>query len=260
VTAGSLAGRGAVVTGGGSGIGEAIAHALAGAGAAVAVVGRTRPSLDRVAGELGRHGRRGWAIVCDVTDEAGVRAMADEARTRVGGVDILVNSAGGGGSAPWAKLTLADWNQMFAVHVTGTFLCTRELVPAMIERGWGRVINIASIAGLRGARYVAHYSAAKHAVIGFTRSLALELGGTGVTINALCPGYVATPMTDRTIANVQAKAGLSRDQALAAVLNTTGQERLVTPQEVADAALVMCGSVATTSGEAVVLGAEAPAR
>ena len=143
---------------------------------------------------------------------------------------------------------------MLAVNATGTFLCAREFVPRMVERGWGRVINVASIAGLEGAKFIAHYSAAKHAVVGFTRSIALELAGTGVTVNAVCPAYADTPMTERTLADVGARAGLSRDRALEAVLATTGQSRLVTPEEVAAAVLRLCREDAgPITGQAIVL-------
>ena len=193
---------------------------------------------------------------CDAADEASVKRLGEAARAHLGRVDILVNSAGTSSSAPLRKITLAEWNRVLAVNATGTFLCSREFLPAMVECGWGRLVNVASIAGLEGARYVAHYSAGKHAVIGFTRSVALEVAGTGVTANAVCPGYVDSPMTDATIANVQARTGLSREEALAAVLATTGQARLVTPAEVADAALALCGEDAGgVNGRAVVLGA-----
>lgn len=249
-----LAKRGAVVTGGGRGIGAAVARSLADAGAALVLVGRHAEDIDRVAAEIRQRGGSASSFPCDVTNEDNVRRLGDAARMRLGNVDILVNNAGVAASAPLRKITFEEWNRMLAVHVTGTFLCTRELVHGMIERGWGRVVNMASIAGLEGAKYVAHYSAAKHAVIGFTRSVALELVDTGVTINAVCPGYVDTPMTERTLANVQAKTGLDRAAALAAVLASAGQERLVTPEEVATAVLALCREDSRANGEAVVLG------
>jgi NAD(P)-dependent dehydrogenase (short-subunit alcohol dehydrogenase family) len=256
-----LAGRGAVVTGGGRGIGEAVARALAGAGAAVVVGARGVEEIERVAAAIAERGGKAWAIRCDVADDAEVRRFGEEARSRLGRVDILVNNAGVSSSAPLAKLTLQEWNRSLAVIATGTFLCTRELVPGMIERGWGRVVNIGSVAGLEGAKYVAHYSAAKHAVIGFTRSIALELAGTGVTINAICPGYVATPMTEATLANVQAHTGLSREAALASVLASAGQDRLITPEEVAEAVLDLChDDAAKINGQAVVLKTGAATR
>lgn len=258
---GTLAGRGAVVTGGGRGIGAAIARALAAAGAGVVVSSRTASEIEAVAAAIRSGGGRAWAVPADVTREESVSALATAARSHLGAVDILVNSAGEGGSAPFHKILLAEWNAMLAVHATGTFLGTRAFAPAMTERKWGRVVNVASVAGLEGGRYIAHYSAAKHAVIGFTRSVALELEGSGVTINAVCPGYVDTPMTERTLANVQARAGLDRERALAAILATTGQERLIAPDEVAAAVLSLCREDADgTNGQVIVLHAKAPVR
>lgn len=255
MTARPLDGRGAVVTGGGRGIGAAVARALADAGARVVVAARTRDEIERVAAALRERGARAWAVVCDVVDEASVRALGGEARRLLGAVEILVNNAGGSSSAPLRKIALEEWNRMLAVNATGTFLCTREFAPGMVERGWGRVVNVASLAGLEGAKYIAHYCAAKHAVVGFTRAAAAEFAGSGVTVNAVCPGYADTPMTERTLANVESRAGLSREQALAAVLATTGQERLVTPDEIAAAVLALCRADAgDANGRAVVLG------
>ena len=241
MSAGPLAGRGALVTGGGRGIGAAIAAALAGAGAGVVVAARTEEEIERVADTLRESGAKAWAVTCDASDEDSVRLMAERARGHLGRVDILVNSAGAGASAPLKRIALADWNLLMGVNATGTFLCTREFVPAMVERKWGRVVNVASIAGLEGARYVAHYCASKHAVVGFTRAVAQEVAGSGVTVNAICPAYVDTPMTEITIAEAQSRAGLSHAQALAAVLATTGQDRLIAPAEVAKLTLDLCG-------------------
>ena len=255
-----LQGRGAVITGGGRGIGAAIARALAVQGVSVVVASRTASEIGVVADAIRAGGGKAWAVAADVTREASVNALAEAARAHLGAVDLLVNCAGEGASAPLHKITLEQWNAMLAVHATGTFLCTRAFVPAMVERGWGRVVNVASIAGYEGGKYIAHYSAAKHAVIGFTRSVALELEGTGVTINAVCPGYVDTPMTERTLANIEARAGLDRPQALAAILATTGQERLITPEEVATAALSFCRDDAgEANGHVIVVHAKEPA-
>jgi NAD(P)-dependent dehydrogenase (short-subunit alcohol dehydrogenase family) len=169
---GALAGRGAVVTGGGRGIGAGIARALVEAGASVIVSARTASEVEAVASRLRAGGGRAWGVTSDVADEAQVRTLAARAFQHAGAVDILVNAAGDGGAAPFERLTLADWRGMLDAHATGTFLCTRQFAPAMRERGFGRVINVASVAGLAGARYIAHYAAAKHAVVGFTRSWA----------------------------------------------------------------------------------------
>jgi NAD(P)-dependent dehydrogenase (short-subunit alcohol dehydrogenase family) len=251
---GALAGRGAVVTGGGRGIGAAIAERLADTGASVIVTARTATEVEAVAASLRARGGRVWGVPCDVADEAQVRTLAARAFQHAGAIDVLVNAAGDSGSAPFERLTLHDWRTTLDAHATGTFLCTRQFVPSMRERGFGRVVNIASVAGLAGARYVAHYAAAKHAVVGFTRSVGLELAGTGVTINALCPGYVDTPMTQRTIDNVVARTGRTPEAALASVLASAGQERLITRVEVAAAALALCGpDAAETNGQAITL-------
>ena len=254
---GALAGRGAVVTGGSRGIGAAVAGALADAGAAVMVAGRNAEALESVVARLRARGALAFACPCDVTQEAEVRHLAQCAVADLVSVDILVNNAGAGDSAPLRRITLEDWNRMLAVNATSAFLCTREFLPGMVERGWGRVVNVASRAGIEGARYVAHYSAAKHALIGLTRSVALEVEGRGVTVNAVCPAYVDTPMTTETIANVEARTGKTRDQALAAVLATTGQARLLTADEVAAAVVALCEPAgASKNGQVVLVPAE----
>jgi len=254
VSIGPLSGRGAVVTGGGRGIGAAVARALSGAGAEVVVSARTAKELDEVVATLTGSGGQAWAFPCDVTKEESVRLLGEEARRRLGTVDLLVNNAGAASSAPLRKLALSEWERVLAVNATGTFLCTREFVPEMVERKWGRVVNVASIAGLEGAKYVSHYSAAKHAVVGFTRSVAVEVAGSGVTVNAICPGYVATAMTDRTVALLESRSGLGHEDALRSILATTGQARLVTPEEVAAEILKLClEEPGVTNGQAIVV-------
>jgi NAD(P)-dependent dehydrogenase (short-subunit alcohol dehydrogenase family) len=221
----------AVVTGGGQGIGAAVAHALARAGASIVVAARTKERIEAIARAI-----EGKAVVCDVTDPASVRDLAKAA----GPVDILVNNAGVAHSAPLSRITLDDWNRVLAVNATGTFLCTQAFVGGMLERKRGAIVNVASIAGLAGARYIAAYAAAKHAVIGFTRSVAAELEGTGVVCNAVCPGYVDTEMTLESVARVAAKTGKAPEAALAAMLAASEQERLITPEEVAQAVLKLC--------------------
>lgn len=238
---GALAGRAAVVTGGGRGIGAAVARALSAAGAAVLVAARTRSQVEAVAREIGAAGAGAWAASCDVTDPASVRALAETAQQRLGKVDILVNNAGLAHSAPIHRITLEDWNQLFTVNATGTLLCTQAFLPGMIEHRWGRVVNVASIAGLSGGQYIAAYSAAKHAVIGFTRSVAAEVARHGVTVNAVCPGWVDTAMTVEAIRRVTDKTGRTKEQVVQAILETTPQHRLLSPEEIAHAVLSLCG-------------------
>lgn len=231
-----FSGATAVVTGGGSGIGAAVARALAGEGAMVVVAARTQERIDAVAAAIKRAGGKAKAIRCDVTDDASVGALAKAAWA----VDILVNNAGVAHSAPLLRITLDDWNHVLAVNATGTFLCTRAFVAGMLERKAGAIVNVASVAGLAGAKYIAAYAAAKHAVIGFTRSVAAELEGTGVTCNAVCPGFVDTEMTKESVARVSAKTGKAHDAALAAMLASAGQRRLITSEEVAAAVIALC--------------------
>src|SRR6266705_2231432 len=250
----TLAGRGAVVTGGSRGIGLAVARALAEAGAAVVVAARAPDRLQAVAAELGAAGRRAWAVACDVADPEGVRTLAREAESRLGHVDILVNNAGISHSAPVQKTTLEDWNRLLTVNATAPFLCTQAFLQGMLARGWGRVVNIASVAGLSGGKYIAAYSASKHAVVGFTRSVAAEGAGTGVTVNAICPGYVDTDMTRQSVSRIAAKTRMAPEAALRAALDTSGQRRLIPPEEVARAVLALCqGAARETNGDAVVI-------
>ena len=252
--------RAAVVTGAGRGIGAAIARALAAEGIAVMLASRHGDDVEAVAAAIRSRGGEAHAAACDVADEASVTALGREARARLGTVDILVNNAGVSSSAPLRKLELAEWNRVMAINATGVFLCTREFAPAMAERRFGRVITIASTSGLEGGRYIAHYCASKHAAVGFTRAAALELEDRGVTVNAICPAYVDTPMTERTLALVGGKTGLGRDAALEAVLATAGQERLIAPEEVAAAVVRLCREDATETGQAIVLDGRSAGR
>jgi NAD(P)-dependent dehydrogenase (short-subunit alcohol dehydrogenase family) len=249
-----LAGRTAVITGGGRGIGEAVARRLAMAGAAVVVAARSSAEVERVAESIRGAGGQAWAATCDVTDEAAVAALAVEAAERLGAVDILVNNAGMASSAPVHRTSLEEWNRLLAVNATGAFLCTRSFIQPMLERGQGRIVNVASVAGLQGARYIAAYTAAKHALIGLTRATAAEAAGRGVTVNAVCPGYVDTAMTDESVARIVAKTGRSAEEARAAILKSTPMGRLLAPDEVAAAVLYLCGDAAAgVNGQALVI-------
>ncbi len=244
----------AVVTGGGRGIGAAVARALADAGASVVVAARSRDQVDTVAAELSAAGHDAWAVTCDVTDPAQVEALRVEAEDKMGGVDVLVNNAGIAASAPLKAIRLEQWNRIFAVNVTGTFLCTQAFVPAMVERGWGRVVNVASVAGKVGAPYIAAYAASKHAVVGFTRSVAAEMAARGVTVNAVCPGYVATDMSVTTVERIVRKTGMTPEEARASIEKVSPQGRLYSADEVAYQVAILCDPRAGgVNGQALVL-------
>src|SRR5581483_6887273 len=229
--ASSLAERHAVITGASRGIGSTIAAALAARGARVSLLGRDAENLNTVAGAIGGAGRA-TAIVADVTDSASVNAAFQKAREAFGPVQILINNAGQAASAKFTDTDEALWNRLLAVNLTGTYLCTRQAVTDMLQLGSGRIVNIASIAGLRGAAYISAYAASKHAVIGLTRSLALEYATRNITVNAICPGYTDTDIVRQAISNIRAKTGRSEEEALAALTATNPQKRLITPAEV----------------------------
>ncbi|HEX8920561.1 MAG TPA: 3-oxoacyl-ACP reductase FabG [Pyrinomonadaceae bacterium] len=237
----SLADKVALITGGGRGIGRAIALAFARQGASVAVCARTENEVRRVAEEL-RSDAGGRAIhaACDVSDVESVEAAFKRVRAELGrGVDILINNAGIAESSPFIRTGDEFWQRHLAINLSGTFYCMRAALPAMIERGWGRIINISSIAGKTGAAYIAAYSASKHGVLGLTRSCALEVATKGVTVNAICPGYVDTDMTERAIENITAKTGKAASDARAILEQLSPQKRLVTSEEVAALALLL---------------------
>ena len=242
------------MTGGGRGIGAAAARALAEAGARVLVAARSGDQVEMTAAALREAGHDASSAACDVTDEAQVERLAGSAAERLGAVDILVQSAGIAFSAPLHRTTLAEWEEIFRVNVTGTFLCTRAFLPGMVARGWGRVIHISSVAGLAGARYISAYAASKHAVVGFTRSVAAEVAPSGVTVNAVCPGYVDTKMTHESVTRIAAKTGRSETEALAAVMAANPQGRLVEPGEVASAVRWLCEEEARgVNGQTIVI-------
>lgn len=250
----SLEGKSAVVTGGGRGIGAAVVEELARAGVSVVAASRTVADLEEVAGRLRDDGLKVWAVPCDVTREESVAELCQGAWDKLGAVDILVNNAGIAASSPVKRMSLEEWERLFAVNARGVFLTTRAFLPGMLERGWGRVVNVASIAGLTGGSYIAHYSATKHAVVGFTRSVAAEVAPKGVTVNAVCPGYVDTPMTEQSIDNMVAIAGFSREEARKRLEAMSPQGRLMDPEEIAYWVRCLCDPRARgVNGETIMI-------
>jgi NAD(P)-dependent dehydrogenase (short-subunit alcohol dehydrogenase family) len=227
----SIEGKRVLITGGGTGVGADLARGFAAAGAEVVIAGRRLAPLEDVAARVGAR-----AVTADVTDEESVAAMFAAA----GPCDIVIANAGAAESAPLGRTTLAQWNAMMAVNLTGVFLTFRAGLGQM--KGWGRLIAVASTAGLKGYAYVAPYAAAKHGVVGLTRSLALEVARKPVTVNALCPGFLDTEMTERSVANIMDKTGMDATAARASLEATNPQKRLIQPAEVTAAALWLCAN------------------
>lgn len=243
-----LSGRHAVVTGGGTGIGAAIARVLSKAGAAVTVMARDRARLEDTAAGL----ETAQAVAIDVTEEGSVERAFARAEEGFGPVHILVNNAGVAPTAPFAKMSLADWNGVLAVNLTGVFLCSRAVARAMLTAKTGRIINIASTAGLKGYPYVSAYVASKHGVIGLTRALAAEFATKGVTVNSICPGYTDTDIVRRAVQTIVEKTGRSEADALSELVKSNPQRRLIDPEEVASLALWLCGEEArSVTGQAL---------
>ena len=241
-----------LVTGGGRGIGREIAVAMGREGLAVAVAARDRGRLEETAGMIRELGGSAMALELDVGDGDAVRATCERVARTLGPIDVLVNNSGIAESAPLARTAPETWERHLRVNATGPFLCTREVLPGMLTRGWGRVINIASLAGLFGAPYVSAYVASKHALVGLTRAIAAEVSGKGVTVNAICPGYVSTDMVWNGARNIAARTGKSFEEAVAAMAGMNPGGRLIEPGEVA-AATVKLLADDVTNGETIVL-------
>src|SRR5579864_1156794 len=234
-----LSGRRAVVTGAGRGIGRSIALALAQAGADVAVTARTQGEIEQLAAEIRAMGRQSLAVPCDVTDSEQVKHMASTLIDGLGSVDILVNNAGNAGSHKFLNHPDELWHRMLSINLTSVYYVTKAFVPRLIEQRWGRIITIASMASRVGGSYIAAYTAAKHGVLGLTRALAVELLPYNITVNAICPGYVDTPMTDGSVANISSRTGMSEAQARETLAKSSPQKRLIEPEEVASIAVFL---------------------
>ncbi len=243
----SLEDRHALVTGGATGIGLAITKSLVSAGARVTIASRNIERVNAVAAEL--EGVNGVAL--DVTSPKDISDVFEQLEA----VDILVNNAGIAFATPFQKMSLDQWSGVMAVNLTGVFLCTQAVLASMCERDRGRIINIASTAGLQGAPYISAYAASKHGLVGMTRSLGLELAATGITANCVCPGFTDTDMVTDAINNITAKTGRSEAEALAELVKHNPQQRLITPEEVADTVLWLCqDSSRSITGQSIVIG------
>lgn len=232
---GRLEGRHALITGGGTGIGAAAARHLKDEGAKLSLIGRRIEPLTAVAQSVG-----GTAISCDVTDPDRLYAAFDQAREANGPIDLLIVNAGIAQSAPFHKMTRESWNQIIAVNLTAAFDCARAAISDLLKSENGRLVFIASVASLRGVPYAAHYSASKHGLLGLMRSLAAEYAKSDLTVNAVCPGYVDTPMTDQSVARVSQITGRSEGEARSAITNMNASGRLVDPLAIGNVVAMLC--------------------
>ena len=250
-----LAGKHALVTGGGRGIGAAIARSLAAAGARVTLLGRTMAQLDETAIDMPG---TTVTVTADITDPGQVERAFAEAREAAGEISILVNNAGRPASRALTKSDEAFWRGMLDVNLTGSYHCTRAAIDGMLAADWGRIVNVSSTAGLRGYAYCTAYCAAKHGVIGMTRALALEVAKTGVTVNAVCPGYTDTGVVRDAVKNISEKTGRSESEARETLVSFNPQQRLITPEEVASAVLWLClpGSESMNGQSIAIAGGE----
>lgn len=276
-----LAGKHALVTGGGRGIGLAITQSLLAHGARVTILSRTPKSnlletfgRAETPGQVEATGRvaapgfspatesfqrdRALALACDVTDQASVARAFSSARERFGPIHILINNAGQAASAPFLKTGFEMWRRLMVVNVDGAFLGSQAALPDMLQAGWGRIVNVASVAGLVGQAYIAAYCASKHALVGLTRALAVEVADKGITVNAVCPGYTETEMVTEAVANIVAKTGRSEQQAREQLIGRNPLKRMIKPEEVANAVAWLClpGSDAVNGQAIVISGGE----
>lgn len=230
----------ALITGGGRGIGSAIALAFAREGARIAVLARTAEQIERVAAQIASAcAVETMHAECDVSIKESVEHAFLTVQERFGRIDILVNNAGIAESAPLVRTSDELWERHISINLNGSFYCTRAALPSMIENGWGRIINIASVAGKTGAPYISAYTASKHGVVGLTRSVALEVATRGVTVNAICPGYVETDMATHAVENIKARTAKTAEEALDILKRMSPQNRLITPDEVASLAVLL---------------------
>jgi 3-hydroxybutyrate dehydrogenase len=247
-----LSGKTALITGGGRGIGRSCALAFAKEGAQIVVAARTESEIEKVAAEIREMGRRALAVILDVREPESIERAFKRAASEIGTVDILINNAGIARSEPLVKCSEELWQEVIDVNLNGTFRCTKAALPGMLQKGWGRIINIASVAGKAGAPYISAYTASKHGVLGFTKALAQEVATRGITVNAICPGYVETDMAEHAIKTIGEKTGASPEKAKAYLEQTTPQKRLFQPEEVSFLAVMLASNLASgINGQAI---------